>query len=45
MYIGVIKAAMDLVELRGGEVRLPLVGLNDKEKNELKTVLKGLKLL
>ncbi|GAI73347.1 unnamed protein product, partial [marine sediment metagenome] len=40
MYIGVIKAAMDIVGLRGGEVRLPLVGLNKEEKDELSFILK-----
>ncbi|GAJ16033.1 unnamed protein product, partial [marine sediment metagenome] len=32
MYIGVIKAAMDIIGLRGGEVRLPLVSLDEEEK-------------
>jgi len=39
MRFAVIKAAMDIVGLRGGEVRLPLVGLTDKEKTELKEIL------
>jgi len=40
MYISVIKAAMDIVGLRGGEVRLPVVGLNEEEKAELRDVLR-----
>jgi len=40
MYISVIKAAMDIVGLRGGEVRLPLVGLNEEEKADLRDVLR-----
>ena len=39
MGVAVTKAAMDIVGLRGGEVRLPLVGLTDKEKTELKEIL------
>ena len=45
MFIGVVKAAMDIVGLRGGEVRLPLVGLNKQEKAELATILKPLKIV
>jgi len=45
MYIGFAKAAMDIVGLRGGEVRLPLVGLNEEEKAELKNILRTIKLL
>jgi len=44
MFIGVVKAAMDIVGLRGGEVRLPLVGLNKEEKAELASILKAMKL-
>lgn len=44
MFIGVVKAAMDIVGLRGGEVRLPLVGLNKEEKAELGSILKAMKL-
>jgi 4-hydroxy-tetrahydrodipicolinate synthase len=39
MAFAVLKAAMDIVGLRGGEVRLPLVGLTDAEKDELKEIL------
>ena len=39
MGFAVLKAAMDIVGLRGGEVRLPLVGLTDKEKAELKEIM------
>ncbi len=40
MYMGVGKAAMDLVGLRGGPVRLPMEELTDEEKQELKEALK-----
>jgi len=39
-YIGIGKAAMDLVGLRGGPVHLPMEDLTDGEKQELKEVLK-----
>jgi 4-hydroxy-tetrahydrodipicolinate synthase len=47
MGLGVSKAAMDIVGLRvgGGEVRLPLVGLNEEEKAELRDVLIAMRLL
>ncbi len=45
MYIAVFKAAMDIVGLRGGEVRLPLVGLNEEEKDELRDVLRTMKIV
>ncbi len=45
MFVGVEKAAMDIVGLRGGEVRLPLVGLNEEEKTELRYVLRAMRLL
>jgi len=45
MYIGVEKAAMDIVGLRGGEVRLPLVGLNEEEKDELSSILRTMKVV
>ena len=41
-FISVIKAAMDIIGLRGGEVRLPLVGLNEDEKVQLGKILKDL---
>jgi len=41
-FISVVKAAMDIIGLRGGEVRLPLVGLNQDEKAELGKILKDL---
>jgi len=40
MYLAAVKAAMDLVGLRGGKVRLPLVGLDSEDKSELKDVLR-----
>ena len=42
---GVLKEAMNLMGLPAGHMRLPLTGLNDKERDELKEILKGLKLL
>jgi len=44
-YISVIKAAMDIRGLRGGETRLPLVGLSEEEKAELRDILKAMKLI
>jgi len=44
-YIAVYKAAMDIMGLRGGEVRLPLVGLTDEEKAELAQILKAMKVI
>lgn len=43
-YISVIKAAMEIRGLRAGKPRLPLVGLTDKEKTELRDVIKAMKL-
>ncbi len=45
IYIGVMKASMDIIGLRGGEVRLPLVGLNEEEKDELRDVLRTMKIV
>ena len=45
MVIGVIKATMDILGLRGGEVRLPLVGLSKQEKDELRDVLRTMKVI
>jgi 4-hydroxy-tetrahydrodipicolinate synthase len=45
MFIAVVKAAMDIVGLRGGEVRLPLVGLNEEEKASLRDVLGTMKIV
>ncbi len=39
MYMGIGKAAMDLVGLSGGPLRLPMEDLTDEEKQELKEVL------
>jgi len=44
-YIGVYKAAMDIMGLRGGEVRLPLIGLTEAEKAELADILKAMKVI
>lgn len=45
MYIAVIKAAMDIIGLRGGNVRSPLVDLSEVERNELRDVLKNMKVI
>ena len=42
MQFAVFKAVMDIIGLRGGEVRLPLVGLDEDEKAELKDILKNI---
>jgi len=42
IFISVVKAAMDLMGLRGGEVRLPLIGITPEEKNELATIINKL---
>ncbi len=39
MYMSIGKAAMDLVGLSGGPLRLPMEDLTDEEKQELKEVL------
>jgi 4-hydroxy-tetrahydrodipicolinate synthase len=40
MYMSIGKAAMDLVGLHGGPLRLPMEDLTEEEKQELKTALK-----
>lgn len=40
-----IKEAVSAIGLHGGTVRLPLVGITDQERAELKTVLKEMKLI
>jgi len=45
MGVAVVKAAMDIVGLRGGEVRLPLLGLTGEEKAELRDVLRTMKVI
>ena len=42
---GVLKEAMNLMGLRGGAMRLPLMGLTDAERDELREILKNLGLL
>ena len=42
---GIIKEAMNLMGLNGGIMRLPLKGLEDDERAELKQILTDLKLL
>jgi len=45
MSVPVVKAAMDIIGLRGGEVRLPLVGLTGEEKDELRDALRTMKIV
>lgn len=45
MYMSLGKAALDLVGLNGGPLRLPLEELTDEEKQELKSVLEDLGLV
>jgi len=45
MVLAVIKASMDIVGLRGGEVRLPMLNLSNEEKTELKDVLRTMKVI
>jgi 4-hydroxy-tetrahydrodipicolinate synthase len=45
MFISATKAAMDILGLRGGEVRLPLTGINEQEKAELASILKAMKIV
>ena len=40
MYMGVGKAAMDIVGLHGGPLRLPLEDLTAEERQEVKEALK-----
>ncbi len=42
---GIIKAAMNLMGLKGGYTRLPMTMINEKEKAELKEILKSLNLV
>lgn len=42
---GILKDAMNLMGLHGGYMRAPLHGCNDKQKAELKEILKELKLI
>lgn len=42
---GILKEAMNLMGLRGGYMRLPLMGVSDKERDELKEILRNLGLL
>ena len=44
MYLPVVKAAIDIVGLQGGQPRLPLTGLTTAEKHELAGILKSLKI-
>jgi 4-hydroxy-tetrahydrodipicolinate synthase len=41
----VVKAAMNLMGLHGGRMRLPIEDINQKEKDELKEILQQLKLV
>lgn len=42
---GIIKAAMDVMGLNGGYTRLPMTTIGEKEKEELKEILKDLNLI
>ena len=42
---GILKDCMNMLGLHGGYMRAPLHGCNDKEKDELREILKGLKVL
>jgi dihydrodipicolinate synthase/N-acetylneuraminate lyase len=44
LFISVVKAAMDLLGLRGGEVRMPLISITQDEKNELADIINNLKI-
>lgn len=44
MQFAAMKAAMDIVGLRGGEVRLPLVGITEEERSELEGILRTMEL-
>jgi dihydrodipicolinate synthase/N-acetylneuraminate lyase len=39
MVFGVSKAAMDIVGLRGGHMRLPMLDLKQEDKKELEKIL------
>ena len=43
--IPLIKEGMEMVGLRGGQVRPPLTSIDDAKKQELKKILKGWGLL
>lgn len=45
MRFGILKEAQNIMGLAGGYMRLPLTGINDKERDELKEILKYLKLI
>jgi dihydrodipicolinate synthase/N-acetylneuraminate lyase len=45
MYMSIGKAAMDLVGLNGGPLRLPMEDLTSDEKQELKEVLEKIGVL
>jgi len=45
MQFAVMKAAMDIMGLSGGEVRLPFIGIDDDEKAELRGILRELSLI
>lgn len=44
MYLPVIKTAMEIAGLKGGEPRLPITGLTREEKAELAVILKTLQI-
>lgn len=44
IFISVVKAAMDIIGIRGGEVRMPLIGITPEEKNELAGIIRDMNL-
>ena len=44
MQFAIIKAAMDIIGLKGGKPRLPLISLEDEDKEELKDILKKMEI-
>jgi 4-hydroxy-tetrahydrodipicolinate synthase len=44
MFLPTVKAAMDIIGLKGGELRLPITGLTPEEKTELAGIIKKLKI-
>lgn len=45
LRFGIIKAAMNLMGLSGGKMRTPLTGITEKETDELKEIMKALKII
>lgn len=45
MQFAIMKAAMDMIGLRGGAPMLPFTGLHEEEKDELRRILQDMRLL